>query len=125
MRMRTGLHRHPAYLAATLCLLWLAACSGSKGADPTAGAGAVVPVIGPPGTMLEKAGPYEVLRVIDGDSLAVDRGPGGGPAFLRLAGVEAPEDGAGGRCYGSEATAEARRLLDGQVVRIVATITPH
>lgn len=119
MRIRTGLHRRPAYVAAALCLLWLTACSGG-GASPTAGAGAGVPVIGPPGTMLEKAGPYEVLRVIDGDSLAVDRGRGGGHTFLRLAGVEAPEDGAGGRCYGSQATAEARRLLDGQVVRIVA-----
>lgn len=79
-----------------------------------------VPVVGPPGTMLATAGPYRVVAVLDVDTILLDRGNASGTATARLVGLAGPDMGEGPRCFDADAVAEARRLLDGQEVRIVA-----
>lgn len=61
-------------------------------------------------------GPYPVLRVIDGDTLAVRARE---ELTVRLIGVDTPETRRPGtpvQCFGREATAHAKRLVEGREV---------
>ena len=80
-------------------------------------------VIGPaPGTselqpVQDLEGPYPVALVVDGDTIHVQTPSG--DVTVRLIGIDTPETVAPGRpvaCFGPEATAEARRLMDGRSV---------
>lgn len=65
----------------------------------------------------ELQGPYPVTRVVDGDTIHVQTP--NGDVTVRLIGIDTPETVAPGRpvaCFGPEATAEARRLMDGRSV---------
>ena len=73
---------------------------------------AVVPAGGGRGT------PVPVVRVVDGDTIRVDRG---GEEMVRLIGIDAPEVGRYGgeaQCFGEEAGRFLERLLDGERVRL-------
>jgi micrococcal nuclease len=62
-------------------------------------------------------GPYDVVRVVDGDTVRVMRG--GEEIVVRLIGINTPETVAPDRpveCFGPEATARAKELLEGQQV---------
>lgn len=64
------------------------------------------------------AGPYDVVRVSDGDTISV-RIPGKKPVLVRMIGVDAPEISGPYRneeAHGVEARAFARALLDRRVV---------
>lgn len=65
------------------------------------------------------AGPFPVTRVVDGDTLWVERA--GQRVKLRLIGVDAPETrdpGEAVECFGPEATARAEELLTGLAVAL-------
>lgn len=65
-------------------------------------------------------GTYRVDRVVDGDTVRILRD--GKSVALRLIGGDTPETVHPYRpveCYGPEASAEAKRLLDGERVRVV------
>jgi micrococcal nuclease len=69
-----------------------------------------------PGASAETA---TVVRVVDGDTLVVDRGKGN--ERVRLVGVDTPETvkpNAPVECYGPEASAYVTDLLSGQTVRL-------
>lgn len=70
-----------------------------------------------PGGITGAEGPYPVVEVLDADALVVERGPAGGRTAVALLGVVTPDTA---RCFAGEALGEARRLLEGQRVRIVA-----
>lgn len=60
-----------------------------------------------------------VLRVVDGDTIVVDLG--GRRENVRYIGVDTPETVAPNRpveCFGREASAENKRLVDGKTVRL-------
>lgn len=85
-----------AAVAVTFCA---AACSSGVGADTA------------PGTL---HGPYPVTRVVDGDTLRVDRG--GEEIVIRLIGLDTPETVAPDRpveCFGPEASARTKGLVEG------------
>lgn len=98
------------------------ACSttGPSPGPTTAAVEERVPVVGPPGMMLATAGPYRIVAVLDVGTIVLDRGNASGTATARLVGLAGPDMGEGPRCFDAEAVAEARRLLGGQEVRIVA-----
>lgn len=65
------------------------------------------------------AGPYTVLRVVDGDTLHVSID--GRDTTLRLIGMDTPEvvdPRKPVQCFGRQASTEAHKLLDGQRVRL-------
>jgi hypothetical protein len=78
-------------------------------------------LLGPPPTVLPIATSLTptgfwglVVRVINGDTVEIDRGPDG-RATVRYIGIDAPEAGAPGQaagCYGSEASNRNRELVD-------------
>lgn len=62
-------------------------------------------------------GPYDVIRVVDGDTIHVRIGAA--DVKVRFIGIDTPETVAPGRpvgCFGPEASAEAHRLMDGRSV---------
>lgn len=62
-------------------------------------------------------GPYRVVRVVDGDTVRVDRD--GEEIVVRLIGIDTPETVAPDRpveCFGPEASARATQLLSGAQV---------
>lgn len=61
----------------------------------------------------------EVLRVVDGDTIEVELG--GGEEDVRLIGVDTPETVEPGepvQCFGPQASAFTKRLLEGETVRL-------
>lgn len=68
----------------------------------------------------EASGTYRVIKVVDGDTLTIDKN--GTPTTLRLIGLDTPESSTtrtgAVECFGREATAYARSLLDGASVTI-------
>jgi micrococcal nuclease len=67
-----------------------------------------------------------VDRVVDGDTIVVDRG--GKRERVRYIGVDTPETKRPGtpvQCYGPEATAANRRLVEGRDVRLVLGEEPR
>jgi micrococcal nuclease len=92
-----------------------------------------------PATFGEEPGGYEtatVTRVVDGDTIEVDitgrtEGPGAGQAEigrnydLRFLGIDTPESvkpNSPVECFGHEASAATKALLDGQEVRLVKDV---
>lgn len=78
----------------------LAGCSSAAGDASTS-----------PGTL---HGPYPVVRVVDGDTVRVDRG--GEEIVVRLIGLDTPETVAPDRpveCFGPEASARTKDLAEG------------
>ncbi|MEQ4209662.1 thermonuclease family protein [Actinopolymorpha sp. B9G3] len=57
-----------------------------------------------------------VVRVVDGDTVHVL--VAGVDTTVRIIGLDTPEVYGGAECYGREASARARELLDGEVVRL-------
>lgn len=97
-------------------------CSGTRGAagepaakDPTVSARQEIPATTAAGAPELPAGKdTTVSRVMDGDTIEV-----AGGVRVRMIGIDAPEI-SGGACFGTEAAAEARRLLPvAQRVRLV------
>jgi micrococcal nuclease len=88
-------------------------------------------LLGPPPTMqpiaisLNPAGFWGlVVRVINGDTVEIDRGPDG-RATVRYIGIDAPEAGAPGQpagCYGSEASNRNRQLVEGKTVSLESDV---
>jgi micrococcal nuclease len=86
--------------------------AGGTGANPPAGGGTGVA----PGNGAGFAGTAVVTRVVDGDTLEVDIG---GPVLVRLLGIDTPEGLAQPPvCYGPEASAYTRQLVEGQTVTL-------
>ena len=108
-------------IPAAVAVVGLVACSGQDRSPETTPAPVALPVVGPPGTPLDKAGPYQVLEVLDATTLRLERGgAAGGPTVVRMLGVVAPEGrGERPRCFGVEALVETRRLLEREAVWIV------
>ena len=69
------------------------------------------PVSGP--TLPGEAKEATVVRVVDGDTVEL----GGGLGKSRLIGIDTPEVYGGVECYGREASAYAKRQLEGRRVR--------
>lgn len=87
--------------AVSFLLLALTACGGNDSSMSTG----------------VQQGPYDVVRVVDGDTVRVMRG--GEEIVVRLIGIDTPETVAPDRpveCFGPEASARAKELLDGQQV---------
>lgn len=93
-------------VALTLTSLLLAGCSADELTAPVDTA----PVRGP--ALPETARDAVVERVVDGDTVVLS-----GVGKSRLIGVDTPEVYGGAECYGREASAYARRQLDGRRVR--------
>lgn len=92
-RMATGL------LALTLTVLFTAC-------EPETGAGDTTPGV--------LHGPYQVVRAVDGDTIRVDRD--GEEIVVRFIGLDTPETVAKDRpveCYGPEASARTKSLVEG------------
>ena len=90
---------------------WSAACGAVAVALCAAACSAGVSADTAPGTL---HGPYPVTRVVDGDTVRVDRG--GDEIVVRLIGLDTPETVAPDRpveCFGPEASARTKELLDG------------
>jgi len=88
--------------AAAAALIALAGCGG--GEDPSMATGV-------------QQGPYDVVRVVDGDTIRVMRG--GEEIVIRLIGINTPETVAPDRpveCFGPEASARTKELVEGQQV---------
>lgn len=65
------------------------------------------------------SGTYRVVRVSDGDTVVIDRN--GRDLPVRLIGIDSPEVDSSytkSECYGTEASAEAKRILTGTTVRL-------
>ncbi len=65
----------------------------------------------------EAQGPFPVTRILDGDTLTIDRG--GQPVTVRLLGIDTPETvdpSQPAQCYGQEATARTAEQLTGEQV---------
>ena len=60
-------------------------------------------------TINQKSGFYDVVKVIDGDTITVDAG--GKKETVRLIGIDAPEIGAKKECFGKEAEEFAKNIL--------------
>ena len=87
--------------AVSFLLLALTACGGNDSSMSTG----------------VQQGPSDVVRVVDGDTVRVMRG--GEEIVVRLIGIDTPETVAPDRpveCFGPEASARAKELLDGQQV---------
>jgi micrococcal nuclease len=70
--------------------------------------------------------PAHVVRVVDGDTIVVDRG--GTQERVRYIGVDTPETvkpRTPVQCFGKKASAFNHRLLEGQDVRLVADAEPR
>ncbi len=70
-------------------------------------------------TPLNESTNYEVLSVIDGDTIVVSIN--GGKDTVRILGINTPETKnapQGEECFGAEASAEAKRLLQGALVTL-------
>ena len=89
-----------------LSAVFLAGCSADDLASPPDSG----PVSGP--AVPSNAREATVTRVVDGDTVEL-----GGLGKVRLIGVDTPEVYGGVECYGREASAFARRQLDGRRVR--------
>jgi micrococcal nuclease len=105
----------PISIALTLSIgIGLLACSssGAPSSPPTVRS---TPVVSP---HLAPVGPTEtarVIRIVDGDTIVVDRGRGAGPERLRYIGIDAPESVAPDRpieWMGPEAAAANARLVE-------------
>ena len=82
----------------------LTACGGSSSSDVELQAGV-------------QHGPYDVVRVVDGDTIRVDRD--GEEIVVRLIGINTPETVAPNRpveCFGPEASARTKELVEGKRV---------
>lgn len=67
-----------------------------------------------------------VERVVDGDTIVVEAP--GGPERVRYIGIDTPETVAPDRpvgCYGPQASAANRRLVEGRTVRVVPGAEPR
>ena len=60
-------------------------------------------------TINQKSGFYDVVKVIDGDTITVDAG--GKKETVRLIGVDAPETGAKKECFSKEAEESVKNIL--------------
>ncbi len=70
-------------------------------------------------TLPQQHGPYRVVKVVDGDTVAIDID--GRSTTLRLIGLDTPETvdpRTTVQCFGKEASDEAKRLLTGTSVRL-------
>lgn len=117
-----------AFLFTLLCVFALAILDGEllfRPATPrpvenaTADTPIVVPVAQREHSQPPQAGYYSVIKVVDGDTLAIDMG--GIPTTLRLIGINTPETVDPRRaveCFGKEASSKAKALLSGARVRI-------
>jgi micrococcal nuclease len=85
----------------------LAGCSADQFAEP----GDSGPVSGPP--LPQAARQATVERVVDGDTVEL----GDGLGKSRLIGIDTPEVYGGVECYGREASAYAKRQVEGRTVR--------
>jgi micrococcal nuclease len=118
-------HRYSLLALLIALTVWAAACGSPSGtvvraptAQPASAEATVVPeapsVISPPPGLVQA----RVLRVVDGDTIEVERILDG-KATLRLIGVDAPETVAPGQpvgCFGPEASANTKQLLEGRTV---------
>jgi len=59
-----------------------------------------------------------VIRVIDGDTIEIEGG-----ARVRYIGIDTPETYGEAECYGWEATAKNRELVEGKRVRLVKDVS--
>jgi micrococcal nuclease len=87
---------------------------GSSVTAPTASAVAVPQNLGEVAPKGQLQGPFPVARVVDGDTIHV--GTSQGDLKVRLIGIDTPETVDPNRpvgCFGPEASAEAKRLLEG------------
>lgn len=116
-------------LGSVAILVWLGACAPAP----------VVLTQQAPATFPREPGGFEVARitrVVDGDTVKVQivsttPGPGAGDAqrgteySVRLIGIDTPESvkpGTPVECFGREASAAAKALLEGQDVRLVKDV---
>lgn len=75
-------------------------------------------------TVTEHATYYSVIKVVDGDTLTIDRD--GSPVTVRLIGIDTPETvdpRTTVECFGTEASNKAKELLTGKRVRIETDTT--
>ena len=93
----------PFVVVVVVAVLLLAQGGGDEAADTG-------PVSGP--ALPSDAREAQVVRVVDGDTVEL-----GGIGKARLIGVDTPEVYGGVECYGREASAYAKRQLDGERVR--------
>jgi micrococcal nuclease len=122
--MRLTIRRATAALAVVLC-----SCAQHE----------VVLTVQSPATFADEPGGFEratVTRVVDGDTIEVEitgrvDGPGAGLAAVsheydvRLIGIDTPESvkpGSPVECFGREASAATKALLDGLTVRLVKDV---
>ena len=117
--------RRLAFLAFHVAAVLLCACSGGLDTmnpgttTPAAGEPTIDrPIESGPSTPLTGLVQARVIRVIDGDTIEVDRALDG-RATLRYIGIDTPETVAPGQpvaCYGREASEHNRLLVEGETV---------
>lgn len=121
----TGRHR---FLAVLVSVLVLGGCAAPETGselprelpNPSATTATPTPTGETPPAPARAPGVYPVDRVVDGDTVRILRD--GESVALRLIGGDTPETvhpRMDVQCYGPEASAEARRLLEGQRVKVV------
>jgi micrococcal nuclease len=110
--------------AAVVLFLALGGCVAvsSCGAGPESDPGSVVSSIIDPTAAPTADGPlYPVVSVADGDTVTVSID--GVRERVRLIGIDAPELGSPGECYGRESADRAAALLTGTSVQLIADDT--
>ena len=116
-RRLTGAPRRPFRAAALplLLILLALACSSTATATPVPSTATPIPATSAPAAGFTSA---EVTRVIDGDT--IDVMVAGATERVRLIGISVPESVPGRPvdCYGPEASAKARELLEGRTVEL-------
>lgn len=97
----------------------ISTAGGGGRSEPTRGATSAAPTSPAAGPVPVEAlqGPFEVVQVVDGDTVKIATGEG--RLTLRLIGIDTPETVHPSKpveCFGPEASEEAARLLRGQRV---------
>lgn len=113
MRTRYDRNDHPirgVFTAAALATLVASGCS-APAADPPLAGEARLPKPPP------NAESARVARVVDGDTIVLS-----GIGKARLIGVDTPEVFGGVECFGREASAFAKRELDGESVKVASQV---